>query len=71
MKSAKETRAAERPMTGPLRPTTRTLGCVAKVCVMLRLKATKVESQSLCESVASTGAARLMETSAPLDDVRQ
>jgi hypothetical protein len=37
--------AAERPMTGPLRPTTRILGCDEKACVMLRLYAANPDSQ--------------------------
>lgn len=41
MKSAKAVMAAERPIAGPLSPTTRILGCVLKAWQMLRLKATK------------------------------
>lgn len=66
MKSAKETTAAVRPTTGPLRPTTRILGCVEKACVMLRLKAAKDWSQCLCRSGPDVGAFCAMETFAPL-----
>lgn len=66
MKSAWPTSAAERPMTGPLSPTTRILVCSANAAVTLRLLAAKLESQCLCEALGSEGAARERLTSAPL-----